>query len=819
MTQAATKWSWAIVLVGTLALVGTLSLVGCKGDKGDKGDPGASAPTELGAGLKFTITGATAPAGAPPTVTFKVTDAADTPVDFLAELAAGKFGSTRGPRFSIAQANANGVYEALYENSAPGDPAGKQTRPLQVPANIALDQVAPLYAANPDGSYTFTFPTAAPALPTLAEGYPLPPVQNAQTLVGVQAARTFGGVTYPVGASLEFIPSGSGTVTPRQVVSDAACNNCHKHMQAHGTRRTVNLCLTCHTPGWIKAADANSTANPIDFRVLVHQIHRGKQPTDVQNEKPWVYKWSASTDFSTLKFAPPNTVRNCVACHQGGAQANNWREKPSRAACGSCHYTVNFATGAGHAGGAQANDDTCAICHAAETDSTAPSITKVHSFLYDALTNTTFAGRDLGVVVDAVDLSDPKAGTVTFTVTLDGQPHDVIATPLDSLRFTIAGPTTDYGGPAGPVAPAGVLNVSVGYVQTGAFTGAAAALLTPTGTPGQFRAPLATVSGTPPVATNLDFSAAKDAGSTFGIGVEAYIVETGTSTCTNIPQGTTCPATRQWAQRPLPPTASSPSGVVYSKVGFKSDTTGSNAPVPRRLITEAARCNKCHEDLGFHGGESRKGPDYCAMCHNTRNVNDERTSQLEAPFSKTPNSVQLGVMIHKIHKGPELVPSGSLPNPRPTYALGATRDFRAGPDRAEGEAPPEEFTHQFPGDIMDCQTCHLPGGYGLPEANVLPTRSVKFDCKEAAGADGNAVCGTLSSSGGVVAPDTPAGDEFWNKTESVIGSGQAHCGTCHDSTNAQTHFSAMTVEGVESCDVCHGDQRILDPIEIHLGRP
>ena len=55
---------------------------------------------------------------------------------------------------------------------------------------------------NADGSYTFTFPTAAPALPTLADGFPIAPVQSAQTLVGIHAARTFEGVQYPAGASL-----------------------------------------------------------------------------------------------------------------------------------------------------------------------------------------------------------------------------------------------------------------------------------------------------------------------------------------------------------------------------------------------------------------------------------------------------------------------------------------------------------------------------------------------------------------------------------------------------------------------------------------
>jgi OmcA/MtrC family decaheme c-type cytochrome len=798
-----------------LILAGAFVLIGCEGDEGPPGPPGTSVPVVPGAGLQVDILSATAPATGPATVTFTVKDGVGTPIDFLAELAAGRFGATRGPRFSIAQAPvAGGTYEqALYETASAGAPSGKQTRPTSVPASISLADAAALYTQNADGSYTFTFPTAAPALPTLADGFPLPPVQNQQTLVGIHAARTFEGVQYPAGDSLEFIPAG-GTVTPHQVVSDAACNKCHKQLTAHGTRRTVGLCLTCHTPGWVQNPGANNTANAIDFRVMIHQIHRGQQPTDVQNvDNPWVYKWSVNNDFSTVAFAPPNTVRNCVFCHEGGAQSDNWKTRPSRAACGACHYAVNFTTGAGHLGGPQANDSACAGCHQPDTDGAAPSITKVHSFLYDALTNTTFQGADLGVVIDSVDVSDPTAGTVTFTVTRDGAPADIKATPLDSLRFTIAGPTTDYGGARGPVAGSGVLDHAPGYIQTGAFSGANASFLTATGTPGQFTAPLATISGTPPTATNIDLTNAD--GTTVGVGVEAFVLEEGT--CPSPP----C-AEREWAQRPLPPTATSPTGVIYARVG------GGTA-VPRRLITDAAKCNVCHEDLGFHGGEARKGPDYCAMCHNSQNVNDERTSQFEvdpdtgAPFSKTPGTVQLSRMIHKIHKGGEAVPAGSPPTPRPTYTLGATRNFNADPDadppRAEGEAPPAEFSHQFPGDIKDCQTCHLPGGYGLPEANVLPTRFVTFTCTEAAGADANAVCGTLSASGGVVAPDTLAGDAIWAKEETLMGAGQAHCGSCHDSTAAVAHISQNTIDGVESCEVCHGDGRFMDPIEIHLPRP
>src|SRR6185436_19701067 len=105
----------------------------------------------------------------------------------------------------------------------PGDPGGRQTRPTSVPGTITTAEAAALYVRNADGSYTFTFPTATPALPVLAEGFPKAPDPSRQTLVAIHAARTFDNVQYPYGASYELIPSGAA-VTPREVVADAACN-------------------------------------------------------------------------------------------------------------------------------------------------------------------------------------------------------------------------------------------------------------------------------------------------------------------------------------------------------------------------------------------------------------------------------------------------------------------------------------------------------------------------------------------------------------------------------------------------------------------
>ena len=86
----------------------------------------------------------------------------------------------------------------------------------------------------------------------------------------------------------------------------------------------------------------------------------------------------------------PQDVRNCTKCHDGSAtstaqtaQGDNWKNAPSRRACGGCHDGVNFATGMGvtiadalegltettrfnglaHGGGAQPDDSTCTQCH------------------------------------------------------------------------------------------------------------------------------------------------------------------------------------------------------------------------------------------------------------------------------------------------------------------------------------------------------------------------------------------------------------------------------------------------------------------------
>ena len=99
-------------------------------------------------------------------------------------------------------------------------------------------------------------------------------------------------------------------------------------------------------------------------------------------------------------------------------------------------------------------------------------------------------GKTIDIIIDSVNVTTQTAATVTFTVKVDGVAADIKTTPLTSLRFTFAGPATDYGADAVGGVPFNWYNNSGGYNQSPALGGTAgAALLTATATAGQFRGP------------------------------------------------------------------------------------------------------------------------------------------------------------------------------------------------------------------------------------------------------------------------------------------------------------------------------------------
>src|SRR5581483_2924349 len=165
--------------------------------------------------------------------------------------------------------------------------------------------------------------------------------------------------------------NGSAVTVTRDVIRTASCNGCHDQLAFHGGHAFgMEQCVLCHQP---QNADP-TTGNSLDLKVMAHKIHMGSSLPSVVGTKttpgvPYTITgyMNSVNDFSHV--VDPADVRRCEVCHSqttGAAQATAFQKAPTRAACGSCHDDVNFATGKNHAAGFQADDTQCATCHIAQ---------------------------------------------------------------------------------------------------------------------------------------------------------------------------------------------------------------------------------------------------------------------------------------------------------------------------------------------------------------------------------------------------------------------------------------------------------------------
>lgn len=699
-----------------LLIVTSFGLIGGCGGGGGGGGGAVPPPTATENRLNIEILDAIVSPDRRPVVTFRLTDDRGEPI--------GRDGVRM--RWIIARIErGEGEYFDYITRVQTSPITGKSA----VQADFE-DSTAGTFEDLGNGEFTYTFNKVLP------ENFD----RNVTHTVGVFADKTIGSQTFVSNATFDFIPAegshsstrsdsgGEATVrgAVRDIVRTEACNTCHDPLEAHGGfRRDVKLCVLCHTTeivnpdsGEIEEHVDPDTGNNIGFEILIHKIHRGAELPSVQAGTPYkiVGFMQNVFDFSTVEF--PQDIRNCTTCHTGGTQSENFKTEVSRAACGSCHDDVNFVSGSNHGGGIQLNDNNCSGCHI-------PSSGREFDLSVEGSHTIPLKSAQIpGVNFEIVGVESAETGStrvapgehprVTFKITTNT--GEVIPpSEMNFLRLTLAVPTAEYSGqdyngngivvsgdPTSPWTPGGENYIqedprqsAVGPDASGNFTYT-------------FRAIIPNVVG-----------------GSGAVGIEGYKCAT-VQGANQRRGGIDCTGTKDINKNGIEDV-----GEVFNEVRFAGHNVVFYFPitdadaVPRRLVVDTStRCISCHgvfsRDFSVHGN-IRNDSEYCALCHNPSH--DTLSRQLP-PIGQDAltNSLDFKVFIHKIHRGEDLTkkpyllyapPGGTFPN-----------QFERATDFSEV---------RYPGNVADCEACHLRGtnalipGQGVLGDDVLPSITHVFE--------------------------------------------------------------------------------------------
>jgi OmcA/MtrC family decaheme c-type cytochrome len=613
-----------------------------------------STPTSVpaGPGVSSSITDATIDASGLIVVTFTLTDANGLPLTAV-------LSSTADPqqarvRFTIAHVEdyVDGGELAIqhpftrYVNDINSvHPAFDSKGTLQT-----LDATTGLY------QYTFGKQLAPGFDPTLTY------------TIGMQVDRTVNGVRTGVNPVFDLVPAG-GTPEIFESTTTKQCNACHDPLIAHGNRREVRLCMLCHA----EAATDNPTPpvqpQSIDFRNMIHKIHRGQALPSIVNGPPGVVTTFkiGNTVFAEndgagniTGVAFPRSIEECAVCHSDGPTAQYFEQRPATAACATCHDDVNPSKvdtaagppGTNHFQNTGFFDGDCASCHVPDSGNEF-DISVVGAHVVPERSK-----QLQGLNIKITGLTNNNAGqtpTIKFTVTDNSGNSFSLAdvNALNRLAFAISGPTTDY-------TALGLTPTAVGGGHTGSLTGPDDGVFSYT--------PALSIPG--------------DATGTWAIGAEARrAVELAVGE--NI-----SPKTAEEA-------AANP--VFFFTV---DDST----LLERRIVVDNQHCAACHgtfsKDFSIHG-DLRNNTQYCVICHNPNNTDFATRKQAGADGQLA--QIDFKRMIHKIHRGDQLEQK-----PYIIYGFGGT---------------PNYFSDLlFPGDLRDCAKCHVT----VPQPTYLMSESSPF---------------------------------------------------------------------------------------------
>ncbi len=288
---------------------------------------------------------------------------------------------------------------------------------------------------NEAGYYTFTFPIDITDATKLPPGVTYDP--TATHRVAIQLSYTNkAGETVRVNPYFDFTIDASGKAVAvsdssktRKVVDVSTCNQCHNKLALHGGGRVdPQLCVLCHNPSTIDEA----TGLTVDFKYMVHKIHAGKFLKEKNGED---YKVQ---DASFAEVGFPANLRNCAKCHDSttknaagnllNPQGDNWKTKPSKEVCLSCHASAAGSTwNAIHvtslklgASASAISNAACADCHGAGKTWNPEQVhwiqelenTKLYQNVIESATLTTKpTATTTGVLTVKYAVIDPATGT------------------------------------------------------------------------------------------------------------------------------------------------------------------------------------------------------------------------------------------------------------------------------------------------------------------------------------------------------------------------------------------------------------------------
>ena len=713
---------------------------------------------------------------------------------------------------------------------------------------------------NEAGYYTFTFPIDITDATKLPPGVTYDP--TATHRVAIQLSYTNkAGETVRVNPYFDFTIDASGKAVAvtdssktRKVVDVSTCNGCHNKLALHGGGRVdTQLCVLCHNPSTIDEA----TGLTVDFKFMVHKIHAGKFLKEKNGED---YKVQ---DASFAEVGFPANLRNCAKCHDSSTknaagnplnpQGDNWKTKPSKEVCLSCHASAAGSTwNAIHvtslklgASASAISNAACADCHGAGKTWNPEQVHWIQE-----LENTPLYQHN----IESVTLTTKPTATTAGLLT---------------VKYSLINPTTGaaYNLREGCAADAAQKDEAGTLIGVKCNTNYRWWTTTP---PGKPQDKFGTISLTVGLNDLYTQSTNGDTVSTAGSSAAYLGVDDGARHYTlkvTVPKGSKgnarIVALGSVSERRLDPVSRAPVGAV-PPVGFMDIAnvpiknaiyefnldTSAKATTERRQIVSNDKCNKCHAFVGipikpepgsdvFHSGV-RNNSENCEVCHSYARAGTYTAMTNGQDFNESWNFKR---MIHGIHGGSKRIYPYTHGNDY-VGEFGKDGKLLSNPaislQSQSGQAAEViNYTAEvaYPQSPANCNACHVNDSWKKNGA-VLGSQIVGTSLNIRNDRYINPGINRLVSSGACVGPtgsvatlDLKCASIDMTKVP-VISPKAAVCTSCHDSLGRQAHvinmggatFGTMNQGDLfagkvfEACDGCH-EARVgaLKPVDAAHG--